>query len=276
MAVVASISSLASFYSLNASVRITKSDSYSPLSAFAKPDVSTDPIDVIEVVKTLNQARKTLIAYREKDALDRLERARKELELLRQLGGDEKWIASKAKQIAQQIGKAAIEYGDAAQSLRRSGDATAPEQADASTSLATQTSDATQTSTGGDAAPAIGTAAVDNPASKNPFSTSAADTGAPSDKIPTLSVKTDADALKEFADAENEVKRVFDELVRKGKIKHTSSREWLEAERAKAEAGQDIQNLSDQIGAGQAISVAASASITEVQTTVSISIDILA
>jgi hypothetical protein len=249
MVAITSTSSIPAFYVPNATARVVKPDSDASPSASGTPDDPDDQQKDLDAVKTLEKAKENLLARRKQDALDNLERARKELELLRTLGGDEKSIAWKAKELAQRIGKAAVEYGDAARGSRRSGDSTAPDQgADASASDASATSP-----------------------DRDPAIKLATQTATPSDDTSASSVKTDADAVKAFADAEGAVKRVFEELVLKRKIKHTSSHDWIEAERARAQMGQEIQDLSNQIESGQNI-----AAVPNAETSPSISVNILA
>jgi hypothetical protein len=266
MVAVTSTRSIPAFYAPNATARVVKSDSDASPTASATPDDPADQQNDLDAIKTLDKARQNLSARRKQDALDKLERARKELELLRTLGGSEKSIAWKARELAQRIGKAAVEYGDAARVSRRSGDSTAPDQqADASAPDASATSP--------DRDPAIKLdAAAPNDASSG-TSKPSTQTGT-ADNTSASSVKTDADAVKAFADAEVALKRVFEELVLKGKIKHTSSHEWIEAERARAEMGQEIQDLSNQIESGQ--NIAATPNGAEADTSPSISVNILA
>jgi hypothetical protein len=269
MVAIASNYSRAAFYSPNATARAAKPDSGPSSSASATPN---DPADQEpskpDAVKTLDQARLDLLARRKQDALDRLDHARKEIELLRTLGGDEKSIAWKAKQVAEQIGKAAVEYGDAAAGIRRSGDSATPDQpADGSAA------DANATSTDRDSAAKQDAPSANDASTQASKQPSSASTPTSTTSDPSA-VTTDADAVKAFSDAAGQLKRVFEELVLKGKIKHTSSRDWIEAERARAKMGQEIQDLSDEIEVGASLPVAANGPAT--QTSLSISINIVA
>jgi hypothetical protein len=69
-----------------------------------------------DAINTLSQAKKGLASDAKSAALQKLELARRRLQLLRSLGGDPKVVAQQAKQIAQQIAAAAREYGDAVNS----------------------------------------------------------------------------------------------------------------------------------------------------------------
>jgi hypothetical protein len=246
MAIAASSSYKPAFYPPSATASVAFADPGAPSSISETRDDPADPQDVL--------------AHRKQDALDKLDRARKELELLRSLGGTEQLIAGKAKDIAERIGKAAVEYGDAARGVRGSA-STAPDQpTDASARDASATA-----SSGSAAAPDAATAAA---------GVSAGGTGTASDTIAAPSVKTDADAAKEFSDAAKAVKQVFEELVLKRRIKHTDSRDWVEAERARAKTEQEIQDLSIQIQSGQTVAVSADGA--GLQTSGSVSVDILA
>ncbi len=261
MAIAASSSYRPAFYPPSATARVASQARDASSSNSATQDDPADPQQSdIQALKTLDKTRQDVLAYRKQDALDQLDRARKELELLRSLGGSEQSIAWKAKDIAERIGKAAVEYGDAARGVRGSA-STAPDQpTDASASDASGTA-----SSGSAAAPDAATAAAGG---------SAGGTGTASDTTAAPSVKTDADAAKEFSDAAKAVKQVFEELVLKRKIKHTDSRDWVDAERARAKTEQEIQDLSTEIQSGQSVAVSADGAGS--QTSGSVSIDILA
>ena len=93
MVAITSTSSIPALYVPNATARVVKPDSDASPSASGTPDDTADQQKDLDAVKTLEKAKENLLARRKQDALDNLERARKELELLRTLGGDEKSIA---------------------------------------------------------------------------------------------------------------------------------------------------------------------------------------
>jgi hypothetical protein len=172
-----------------------------------------------DAIRTLHQVQKQLVDDRKSAALQKLERLREQLRILRSLGGDPKTIARQAKLIAQEIGAAATEYA-AAVASEGGGDASAP--ADPS-STAPAGSDTGSSASGTAAtagstpepatsqdAPAVTGAATDATATgeKSSAAPSSNDSKADSDASPTAHATTESDTdaarqktLKAYQDA---------------------------------------------------------------------------
>jgi hypothetical protein len=108
----------------NPVVTVLLSGVASPDNPLTKP-LSDEQRQARDAIRTLNQVQKQLVDDRKSSALQKLDRLREQLRILRSLGGDPKTIARQAKQIAQEIGAAATEYA-AAVASEGGADASAP------------------------------------------------------------------------------------------------------------------------------------------------------
>jgi hypothetical protein len=162
-----------------------------------------------DAIRTLDQVKKQLVDDRKSAALQKLERAREQLRVLRSLGGDPKTIARQAKLIAQEIGAAATEYA-AAVASEGGADASAPADPSAAAPAAddsgSSASDAGTTAGStppeaatGQGAPAVTGAATDATPTgeKSSAASSSKDSKADSDASSTDGATTETDAARQ-------------------------------------------------------------------------------
>jgi hypothetical protein len=184
----------------------------------AKP-LSDEQREANDAIRTLSQVKKQLVDDRKSASLQKLERAREQLRILRSLGGDPKTIARQAKLIAEEIGAAATEYA-AAVASEGGGDASAPDDPSAtapaadesgsSASGAEKTAGSTPEAATAQSAQAVTGAATDATSTieKSSAGSSSKDSKANSDASPTARATTSSDTdaarqatLKAYRDA---------------------------------------------------------------------------
>jgi hypothetical protein len=199
-----------------------------------------------DLLAVLDQAKKSMISDLKGEALEKLNRARKKLELLRMFGGDPKAVAREAKRIAEEIRAAAREYA-AALKAEGGGDVSAAE-GEQGTAQATGTSEAAEAGAKpADAAPAVVETADLEAARQQTvqaYQDAAARAAAQANKD-----RGEREVLAQFKDAAREVKRLIEDAVRKLKAKNPSDPDAREAEQAKAAMEKEIKELSDTIQA---------------------------
>lgn len=234
-----------------------------------------------EALTTLDQARSSVAADSKGEAEQKLDRARKKLQMLRMLGGDPATIAKQAKAIAQEIKAAAREYSAA---LKSEGDG------GATAAAATATTDSTSPETeipaetgaaavGGNptaaAAEAVvvkatspdrsgdrsdGSAAGLDPTAKSASSQAAAQPAdaeaarqqaiqAYQDAAKGAAAKASRDrgeqqVLEKFKDAAREVKQVIEDAVRKLRAKHPADPDASAAVQAGVSLDHAVQELA--------------------------------
>lgn len=266
-----------------------------------------------DAIRTLNQVKKQLVDDRKSAALQKLERAREQLRILRSLGGDPKTIARQAKLIAQEIGAAATEYA-AAVASEGGADASAPADPSAAAPAADD-SDSSASDAGTTAgstpeaatAPAVTGAATDATPTgeKSSAASSSKDSKADSDASSTAGATTDTDAarqqtlkayqdgaaktaanseqargerdaLEKFRDAARDAKNLIEEAARKLKAKKSADPDAAEAERAASGLDHDIQQLSDAIQTQQIETAGVATGAATIDASASVAINILA
>jgi hypothetical protein len=244
-----------------------------------------------DLIATLDQVKKSMTSDRKAAAMEKLDRARRKLELLRMFGGDPKAVAREAKRIAEEIRAAAREYAAALKSEGR-GDASAADSAavdaSASTTAAPPDPGAAQAAGAaaageaaakpadglakGDAPPVGETAAAatnqphnlvdQDPANQEPVKETDRDAArqktvqAYQDAAARVDAKAgkervEQETLAKFKDAAREAKRLIEDAARKLKAKNPSDPDARDAERAKAAMDEQIQELSDTMHAQQ-------------------------
>jgi hypothetical protein len=269
-----------------------------------------------DAIRALNQVKKQLVDDRKSAALQKLERAREQLRILRSLGGDPKTIARQAKLIAQEIGAGATEYA-AAVASEGGADASAPADpsaaapaADDSVSSASDagtTAGSTPEAATGQGAPAVTGAATDATPTgeKSSAASSSKDSKADSDASSTAGATTDTDAarqqtlkayqdgaaktaanseqargerdaLEKFRDAARDAKNLIEEAARKLKAKKSADPDAAEAERAASGLDHDIQQLSDAIQTQQIETAGVATGAATIDASASVAINILA
>lgn len=269
-----------------------------------------------DAIRTLNQVKKQLVDDRKSAALQKLERAREQLRILRSLGGDPKTIARQAKLIAQEIGAAATEYAGAVAS-EGGADASAPadpsaaapaaDDSGSSASDAGTTAGSTPEAATGQGAPAVTGAATDATPTgeKSSAASSSKDSKADSDASSTAGATTDTDAarqqtlkayqdgaaktaanseqargerdaLEKFRDAARDAKNLIEEAARKLKAKKSADPDAAEAERAASGLDHDIQQLSDAIQTQQIETAGVATGAATTDASASVAINILA
>ena len=269
-----------------------------------------------DAIRTLNQVKKQLVDDRKSAALQKLERAREQLRILRSLGGDPKTIARQAKLIAQEIGAAATEYA-AAVASEGGADASAPadpsaaapaaDDSDSSASDTGTTAGSTPEAATGQGAPAVTGAATDATPTgeKSSAASSSKDSKADSDASSTAGATTDTDAarqqtlkayqdgaaktaanseqargerdaLEKFRDAARDAKNLIEEAARKLKAKKSADPDAAEAERAASGLDHDIQQLSDAIQTQQIETAGVATGAATIDASASVAINILA
>ncbi len=233
-----------------------------------------------------------MIADRKRAALQKLELARKKLEILRMLGGDPGSVARQAKQIAQEIAAAAREYGaalqaeggaDGADAANVAPEAPASSEATASRgsppSAGAETADATDAAGGsaGTDTPAAATTAGMGPAlakdgvpdASVALTTKATDPAVERQKTAEAyqavaakmadranKAKGEADDLAKFKDAAREAKELVKNAAHKLKAKHPDDLAVADAQRATAAMDREIQDLGARMEAQQGGSIA--------------------
>lgn len=214
-----------------------------------------------DLLAVLDQAKKSMASDLKGEALEKLNRARKKLELLRMFGGDPKAVAREAKRIAEEIRAAAREYAAALKSEGGDVSAAASAPVDASASAtsgqgaaqATGTSEAAEAhakpadSPAKDAAPAAVETADPEAARQQTmqaYQDAAARVAAQANKD-----RGEQEVLAQFKDAAREAKRLIEDAVRKLKAKNPSDPDAREAEQANAAMEKEIEKLSDAIQA---------------------------
>jgi hypothetical protein len=227
--------------------------------------LAEDQKTAADLLAALDQAKKSMANDRKGEALEKLNRARKKLELLRMFGGDPKAVAREAKRIAEEIRAAAGEYAAA---LKSEGGGNVP----ATDSVAVGASPSATPAPPGqgvvhvpgvadageagakpadapakDAAPAIVETADPEAARQQTvqaYQDAAARVAAQANKD-----RGEREVLAQFEDAAREVKRLIEDAVRKLKAKNPSDPDARDAERAKAAIDEEIKELSDTIQA---------------------------
>ena len=235
-----------------------------------------------EALTKLDQARSSLVDNSKGAAEQRLERARKMLQMLRMLGGDPATIAKQAKAIAQEIKAAAREYS-AALKAEADGGVTAAAATGATDSTSPQTEAPVETgaAAGGEipaaaAAEAVvvkaassdrsgdrsdGSAAGRDPASQSASSQAAAQPADPEavrqqtiqayqDAVNSAAAKASRDrgeqeVLEKFKDAAREAKQIIEEAVRKMRAKQPSDPDARAAVQAGVSLDQAVRELAD-------------------------------
>jgi hypothetical protein len=123
---------------MDPAVRSTQSAQARLASLLVLPDdvaksLAEDQKRAADLLAVLDQAKKSMVSDLKGAALEKLNRARKKLELLRMFGGDPKAVAREAKRIAEEIRAAAREYASALKA-EGGGDVSAAESAPVSAS----------------------------------------------------------------------------------------------------------------------------------------------
>jgi hypothetical protein len=266
-----------------------------------------------DAIRTLNQVKKQLVDDRKSAALQKLERAREQLRILRSLGGDPKTIARQAKLIAQEIGAGATEYA-AAVASEGGADASAPADpsaaapaADDSVSSASDAGTTAGSTPEAATAPAVTGAATDATPTgeKSSAASSSKNSKADSDASSTAGATTDTDAarqqtlkayqdgaaktaanseqargerdaLEKFRDAARDAKNLIEEAARKLKAKKSADPDAAEAEPAASGLDHDIQQLSDAIQTQQIETAGVATGAATIDASASVAINILA
>jgi hypothetical protein len=278
--------------------------------------LTDEQLEANDAIRTLNQVKKQLVDDRKSAALQKLERAREQLRILRSLGGDPKTIARQAKLIAQEIGAGATEYA-AAVASEGGADASAPadpsaaapaaDDSGSSASDAGTTAGSTPEAATGQGAPAVTGAATDATPTgeKSSAASSSKDSKADSDASSTAGATTDTDAarqqtlkayqdgaaktaanseqargerdaLEKFRDAARDAKNLIEEAARKLKAKKSADPDAAEAERAASGLDHDIQQLSDAIQTQQIETAGVATGAATTDASASVAINILA
>jgi hypothetical protein len=218
-----------------------------------------------DLLAVLDQAKKSMVSDLKGAALEKLNRARKKLELLRMFGGDPKAVAREAKRIAEEIRAAAREYAAALKS-EGGGDVSAadssPAGASASATSAPPELGAAQAAGVADAGEA-GAKPADAPAkdaapavveTADPEAARQQTVQAYQDVAARAAAQANKDrgereVLAQFKNAAREAKRLIEDAARKLKAKNPSGPDARDAERAKAAMDEEIKELSDTIQA---------------------------
>ena len=235
-----------------------------------------------EALTKLDQARSSLVANSKGAAEQKLDRARKMLQMLRMLGGDPATIAKQAKAIAQEIKAAAREYSAALKSEADGGaPAAAATAAMDSTSPLTDTPAETGAAAFGEIPTAVaaeavvvkatspersgdrgdGSAAGRDPASQSASSQAAALPADPEavrqqtvqayqDAANNAAAKANRDrgeqqVLEKFKDAAREVKQIIEEAVRKLRAKQPADPDAHAAVQAGVSLDHAVRELGD-------------------------------
>jgi hypothetical protein len=227
--------------------------------------LAEDQKSAADLLAVLDQAKKSMASDLKAEALEKLNRARKKLELLRMFGGDPKAVAREAKRIAEEIRAAAREYAAALKS-EGGGDVSAADSAPVGASASAtsvppeqgtvQAAGVADAGEAGakpadaraeDAAPAVVETADPEAARQQTvqaYQDSAARAAAQANKD-----RGEREVLAQFKDAAREVKRLIEDAARKLKAKNPSDPDARDAERAKAAMDKEIKELSDTIQA---------------------------